>query len=159
MSEYGRQLKEKQKAKRIYGLMEKQFKKYYEKANSKKGNTGELLSRFLEKRLDNVVFRLGFASSRKQARQMVNHGLFFVNDKKVNIPSFEIKSGDIISIKKEKAAVKPFEKLGEKLKTKEFPSWLAMDTAELKGKITGEPQGDDLKMQFDPTLIVEFYSH
>lgn len=158
LSEYGRQLKEKQKAKRIYGIVEKQCRKYYVKAIGKKGNTGELFSRFLEKRFDNVIFRLGLASSRTQARQMVSHGFFKVNDKKVNIPSYEVKNGDIISIKKEKVSRKPFEKLDEKLKSKELPSWLSLDLAEMKGKVISDPRGDDLKMQFDPTLIVEFYS-
>lgn len=158
MTGYGVQLREKQKAKRLYGIMETQFRNYFQKAKKTKGDTSENLVRNLETRLDNVVYRLGYARSRAMARQMVSHGMFTVNDKKVNIPSFSVRPNDVIRIKGNKAAKKIFESLKDKLKKHETPSWLAMDSAKLEGKVLSAPAGDELKQIFDPKLIVEFYS-
>jgi len=155
---YGTQLREKQKAKRLYGLMETQFRNYFEKAKKEKGDTSENMVRHLEMRLDNVIYRLGFARSRSMARQMVSHGLFTVNDKKVNIPSYSVKPNDIIKINGTKSEKKIFESLKDKLKKQETPSWLMIDAAKLEGKVLSAPQGDELKQIFDPKLIVEFYS-
>ncbi len=158
LSPYGIQLREKQKAKRFYNVMERQFRNYYTKAMTQKGNTGETLIRFLEMRLDNAIYRLGFASTRRQARQMVNHALFEVNGKKVNIPSYQVRVGDEITIRENKKNKIIFENLGERLAKHDAPTWLHTDAAELSGKITSVPEGEELKQPFDTKLIVEFYS-
>lgn len=158
LSSYGLQLLEKQKAKAVYGLLEKQFSRYFEKASASKSNTSELMIQLLEKRLDNVVYRLGFAKTRKQARQLVGHGFVQVNGELVDIPSYGVKVGEEISVKeskKEKGIVKT---MAEFHKQTQIPKWLDSDIAALKGKITGEPQLDDVEKVFDPRLIVEFYS-
>lgn len=155
---YGTQLREKQKAKRIYGLLETQFRNYFEKASKKRGDTSEFLLQLLETRFDNVIYRLGFAKSRQQARQMVGHGLLFVNGKKVNIPSFQVKVGDLISIKPIAASKKIFQNLPQTLAKQEVPAWLALDAVKLEGKIVRKPTKDDLKTQFDLKMIIEFYS-
>lgn len=156
LSVYGQQLREKQKAKRIYGIMERQFRNYFKKAAAAPGNTGELLSRFLETRLDNVVYRLGFAKTRAQARQEVSHCMFLVNGEVVNIPSFQVRVGDTVEIRSNKAEKKVFKDLGDRLKTHTAPGWLHRE--EMKGKIVSLPSGEELKEAYDPTLIVEFYS-
>lgn len=158
VSSYGLQLREKQKAKRFYGVMERQFRNYFEKAIKHQGNTGELLVRSLELRLDNVVYRLGFAKSRRMARQMVNHGFFFVNGRLVDIPSFSVSIGDTITIKDNKQAKPIFEGVTEALTKNKVAGWLHMDIVSRTGKVTALPEGEDLKQIFDPTLIVEFYS-
>jgi len=155
---YGIQLREKQKAKRLYGLMETQFRNYFESSKKAQGDTSEFLVRHLETRLDNVIFRLGFARSRSQARQMVNHGLFTVNDRRVDIPSYSVRPGEIIKIKTTKTDKKIFENLKNNLKKHETPSWLLLDADKLEGKVLAYPAGDELKQPFDPKLIVEFYS-
>lgn len=155
-SVYGLQLREKQKAKRLYGVMEKQFRNYFTKAASQKGNTGENLSRLLEMRLDNAVYRLGLAKTRPQARQMVSHCMFLVNGERVNIPSYQVKVDDVIEIRANKQAKKLFSDLTDRLKTHTVPGWLHMEG--MKGKIVSIPAQEDLKEAFDPTLIVEFYS-
>jgi len=155
---YGIQLREKQKAKRLYGVMETQFRNYFESAKKLKGDTSEHLVRNLETRLDNVVYKLGFARSRAMARQMVSHGLLTVNDKKVNIPSYAVRTNDVIRIKDNKTSKKIFENLKDRLNKHETPSWLLLDANKLEGKILGMPEGDELKQLFDPKLIVEFYS-
>lgn len=156
VSAYGTQLREKQKAKRLYGIMEKQFRNYFEKSTRMTGNTGENLGRLLEMRLDNAVFRLGFAKTRPQARQMVSHAMFLVNGKKVNIASYQVGVGDIISIRDNKKEKKVFSDLGDRVKTHTVPGWLHLE--DLKGKIVSVPAGDDLKEAYDPKLIIEFYS-
>jgi small subunit ribosomal protein S4 len=158
ISGYGIQLREKQKAKRLYGVLETQFRNYFDKAKKLKGDTSELLVQLLEVRLDNVIYRLGYASSRSMARQMVSHGMFMVNGKKVNIPSYKVKTGDVITVRDNKANKKIFENIKERLKKHETPSWLSMDSDKLEGKVLSVPQGDELKQIFDPKLIVEFYS-
>ena len=157
VSVYGTQLREKQKAKRFYGVMEKQFRNYFEKAKKLSGNTGEQLSRLLEMRLDNTVYRMGFAKTRPQARQMTSHGMFLVNGVKVNIPSYQVRVGDIVEIRTNKKDKKVFTDLTDRLKSHTPPSWLIREDGN-KGKIVSIPQGEDLKEAFDPTLIVEFYS-
>jgi len=157
-SDYSLQLREKQKAKRLYNLLEKQFKITFNKANKQKGDTGENLLKILETRLDNVVYRLGFADSRSQARQLVSHGHFTVNDKKVNIPSYQVKTGDIIKIKQSSKKNKIFNNLDKKLKKVEIPSWLDFNSKELSGKVLHQPSKDDLEMKINTQMIVEFYS-
>lgn len=156
LSVFGQQLREKQKAKRLYGIMEKQFRNYFTKASRTQGNTGEQLCRLLELRLDNVVFRLGFAKTRPQARQMVSHGMFLVNGEKVNVPSYQVRTGDIVEIRANKAEKKVFGDLTDRLKSAIVPGWLHMEGG--KGKVVSVPAGEDLKEAFDPKLIVEFYS-
>jgi len=158
LSSYGLQLREKQKAKRLYNIMERQFRRYYEEARGKKGNTSDNLISILELRLDNAVYRLGFAKTRRQARQMVNHCFFTVNGKSVNIPSYAVRVGEEIAIKANKLKKKMVENLTEQMSKNEAPKWLHATPADLKGKIVSLPEGEDLKSVFDPTLIVELYS-
>jgi len=158
LSGYGVQLREKQKAKRLYNILEKQFRGYFKKAINQKGDTSESLVRFLETRLDNVIYRLGLATTRRQSRQMVNHGFFLVNGKKVDIPSYQIKIGDVISIRKNKTEKKIFESIKASKERVEMPSWLDFDAKAQEGKVLTMPSGDELKQIFDPKLIVEFYS-
>ena len=156
VSEYGLQLREKQKAKRAYGLLEKQFRGYYEMAERTKGKTGEVMLSLLERRLDNVAYRLGFGSSRAQARQIVNHGLLTVNGKKVNIPSYQVKIGDVISVKENKKDLDLFKELKD-LKIV-VPKWLEFNPAELSGKVVANPQREDIDLNIKEHLIVELYS-
>ncbi len=156
VSEYGLQLREKQKAKRAYGLLEKQFRGYYEMAERTKGKTGEVMLSLLERRLDNVAYRLGFGSSRAQARQIVNHGLLTVNGKKVNIPSYQVKIGDVIAVKENKRDLDLFKELKD-LKIV-VPKWLEFNPAELSGKVVANPQREDIDLNIKEHLIVELYS-
>ncbi|MFA6321980.1 MAG: 30S ribosomal protein S4 [Candidatus Buchananbacteria bacterium] len=158
LTEYGTQLREKQKAKRIYGIFERQFRNYYEKAVNQTGDSQENLRRLLEMRFDNVVYRMGFAKSRTQARQMVGHGMFFVNNKKVNIPSYQMKPKDQISINEHKIKSKNFVDLEKSLETKDTISWIHVDPKNLSAKILNAPKGDELQQTFNPRLIIEFYS-
>jgi small subunit ribosomal protein S4 len=155
---YGTQLREKQKAKRIYGILERQFNNYFKKAIKKKGDTSEFLLQLLEMRLDNVIYRLGLGKSRQQARQLVSHSLFVVNGKKVDIPSFQAKVGDIISIKPNAVKKKVFENLPQTIAKYEPPTWLSLDVAKLEGKVVRKPTKDDVKTPFDLKMIIEFYS-
>lgn len=155
-SEYALQLREKQKVKRAYGVLEKQFRKYYEEAERLKGKTGEVMLSLLERRLDNVVYRMGFAASRDQARQMVNHSLFTVNGKNVNIPSYQVKVGDVISVKESKQKLGLFTDLKDvKLVT---PKWLEVSLDKLSGKVIAVPQRDDIDLTIREHLIIELYS-
>jgi small subunit ribosomal protein S4 len=156
VSVYGQQLREKQKAKRLYGIMERQFRNYFTKATGMEGNTGENLGRLLETRLDNAVFRLGFAKTRPQARQMVSHCMFLVNGQRVNIASYTVKVDDVIEIRGNKKEKKVFSDLGDRIKTHTVPSWLHLE--DNKGKVVSIPAGEDLKEAYDPKLIIEFYS-
>ena len=158
LSNFAMQLREKQKAKRLYGVLEKQFRNYFAKATAMKGNTGDNLSQLLEMRLDNAVFRLGLAKTRPQARQLVSHALFMVNGKKVNIPSYHVRVNDEISIRDNKVGKGVFTDLDERLKNHQIPGWLHLDKASKKGKVVSIPAGEDLKEVYDPKLIVEFYS-
>ena len=156
VSEYGIQLREKQKVRRAYNLLEKQFKKYYFRAERMKGKTGEIMLSLLEKRLDNVVYRLGLASSRAQARQIVNHGMICVNDKNINIPSYEVKVGDVITIKENKRDYEQFKALREtKVVT---PKWLNFNAANLTGKVLANPEREDIDLNIKEHLIIEKYS-
>ncbi|MFA6587673.1 MAG: 30S ribosomal protein S4 [Patescibacteria group bacterium] len=157
LSEYGLQLAEKQKAKAIYGLLERQFRNYFIKAKSKKGDTGLLLLQLLEKRLDNVVYRLGLAMTHSQARQFVGHGFVLVNGKKVNIPSYSVKINDEISIiKKPKIRTQVTEKV--KTRREKPPAWLNIEPENLSGKILRLPEAEDVQQPLNLQLIVEYYS-
>lgn len=158
LTDYGVQLREKQKAKKIYRLMEKQFKNYFLKASKTKDNTENILLQLLEMRLDNVIFRANFVKSRNLARQLISHGHFLINNKKVNIPSCQVKVGDIISLKEKSQALKTFSNLKEQLKKTEPVSWLTIDPAKFEIKITDKPKLEEAKGEFDPKLIIEFYS-
>ncbi|EKD49568.1 MAG: hypothetical protein ACD_63C00106G0007 [uncultured bacterium] len=158
LSEYGSQLRAKQKIKKIYGILESQFKNYYLKSSRKRGVTGDLLLRFLESRLDNTVFRLGFAKSRIQARQLVDHGAISVNGKKVTIPSYQISSGDEIAIREAKGNKKYFKLLLKTISNKNIPGWLSLDVKNLKGKVIALPSREDIDMSVDTRLVVELYS-
>ena len=156
VSEYGLQLREKQKTKRIYGVQEGQFRKYYEMADRMKGVTGENMLSLLERRLDNVVYRMGIGASRKQARQIVNHGLITVNGKRVNIASYRVKAGDVIAIKENKQDNEMFKSLrGSKVV---MPKWVEFDTNTFVGKIVTLPTREDIDQDIKEQLIVELYS-
>ncbi|HPN96794.1 MAG TPA: 30S ribosomal protein S4 [Candidatus Moranbacteria bacterium] len=158
-SEYGMQLAVKQKIKRIYGVLEKQFRKHFDEVKGKKGITGDLLLRRLEMRLDNVVYRLGLAASRPQARQLVNHGLVSVNGKKVDIPSYKTRVGEVISVNSNKKGKNYFKNLDQIIKNKkDFPSWISFDASSLEGKIIKEPERDDAGINIDAQIVVEYYS-
>lgn len=158
LSSYGEQLKEKQKAKAIYGVLERQFANYFVKANRSGGNTAVHLVQYLELRLDNVVYRLGWAKTRRQARQMVGHGFVMINGERVDIPSFSVSIGDVVSIKPSKLEKEIVKNIPEAMHHSTLPSWIARDEKAITGKITAIPEREDLKQDFDPTLIVEFYS-
>ncbi|MDP8255515.1 MAG: 30S ribosomal protein S4 [Candidatus Alcyoniella australis] len=157
-SDYGIQLREKQKAKRIYGVLEKQFRQYFEKADKAKGVTGENLLRFLEGRLDNIVFRLGFSASRKQARQLVLHGHVRVNDRKVNIPSYQVREGDVVAIKSSSQKLQAIKDSVETIVRSGVPTWLELDTDHFNGTIKAIPTREDLGGMIQDHLIVELYS-
>ena len=157
-SEYSMQLTEKQKVKFIYGILEKQFRAYYEKAEKAEGKTGEELLSIVERRLDNVVFRLGLAATRREARQLVNHAHFTVNGKKVNIPSYIVKVGDVIEVKEKSRSTEKFKVLAEQMKDVIAPKWLDVDVAAMSAKVTAIPQRDDVDFPFEEQLIIELYS-
>ncbi|MDR0819452.1 MAG: 30S ribosomal protein S4 [Oscillospiraceae bacterium] len=158
VSEYGTQLREKQKAKRYYGLLEKQFRGYFDIASRMKGQTGENLLSLLESRLDNAVYRLGFAMSRPEARQLVNHGHFTVNGRKVNIPSFLLKPGQTIALKEKSRALEKFKGSLEANASRTPPKWLEFDRENYAAKVTGTPQKEDIDLPIEEHLIVELYS-
>jgi small subunit ribosomal protein S4 len=157
-SEYGLQLNEKQKVKFIYGVLEKQFRKYYVMATKKQGITGEMLLQILETRLDNVVFRLGLANTRREARQIVNHGHIMVNGQKVDIPSYLVKQGDVISVKEKSKNSVRIKEIVETNAARVTPKWLDMDKNTLTGKVVTLPQRDDIDYEVEEHLIVELYS-
>jgi small subunit ribosomal protein S4 len=157
-SDYGTQLIEKQKAKKQYLLNEKQFRILFDMAAKKRGNTEELLLQLLELRLDNVVYRSGMGASRSESRQLVNHGHFTVNGRGVNIPSFKVKQGDIIKLKQKSQRSKKFANLAAKLKKAEIPGWLFVTADDFSVKALHEPAAKDLRVNFSPQVIVEFYS-
>ena len=158
LSEYGTQLREKQKAKIAYGILERQFEIYFNKALKQAGVTGHNLLKLLETRLDNIVFRLGFAETRAQARQLVNHGFFEVNGKKVDIASFHVKTGDIVSMREVKQKKAYAEKLKEKLKSFKTLDWLELNPQKMSGKLLSSPEVDSLGLDINTQLIVEHYS-
>ena len=157
-SEYGLQLNEKQKVKFIYGVLEKQFHAYYEKAERKQGITGEILLQELERRLDNVVFRMGFANTRREARQLVNHAHFTVNGKRVNIPSYQVKPGDVVAVSEKSRSTTKFKSLLEENGKKACPKWIEKANDSFEGKIVAMPARDDIDYDVAEHLIVELYS-
>lgn len=157
-SEYGLQLREKQKVKRIYGLVEKQFRLTFEKAERMKGVTGNNLVGLLERRLDNVAYRLGFANSRNEARQLVRHRHFLVNGKPVNVPSFTVKKGDVIEVTEKSKKVTRIQAALEGLKRREVPQWLESDASSFRGRVRDLPARDDVTAPMEERLIVELYS-
>ena len=158
MSEYGLQLREKQKAKFIYGVLEKPFRNYYEKADRKKGMTGENLMTMLESRLDNVVFRLGFARTRREARQVVDHKHVLVNGKSVNIPSYLVKAGDVIEIREKSKSLQRYKDSVEVTAGRISPEWLDQDLEALKGTVKALPTREQIDVPVNEMLIVELYS-
>ena len=157
-SDYGNQLREKQKVKRIYGILEKQFRKYFQKADQIRGNTGENLIVLLEKRLDNVVFRMGFGSTRAESRQLVSHKAVVVNGQLVNIPSFSVKPGDVVSIReKSKKQARVVDSL-QLLQQSGFPSWVAVDPSKMEGVFKQAPDRADVAQDVNESMIVELYS-
>jgi small subunit ribosomal protein S4 len=158
ISDYGIQLREKQKAKRIYGVLEKQFRSYYVKADKQKGITGTNLLILLERRLDNIVYRMGFASSRDQARQLVRHNHFTVNGKTVNIPSFQVKKGDVVEVKEKGRKIPVILEARETFVRREIPGWLEIDGDNFRGVVKAFPSREELTMPLNEQLIVELYS-
>lgn len=158
ISEYGLQLREKQKVKRIYGVLEKQFAHYFDLAEKQKGITGSNLLTILETRLDNVVYRLGLAASRKEARQLVQHEHFLVNGKKVNVPSFLTKDGDTIEVKEKSRKSPKFKEIVETTENRAIAPWLSADLDTLSGKVIGRPTREDIDVEIAEHLIVELYS-
>jgi len=158
LSEYGTQLREKQKARRYYGVLESQFHKYYEMAAARKGVTGDNLLAILESRLDNVVYRLGFAMSRPEARQLVRHGHFTVNGKKVDIPSYLVRPGEVIALKDASKTMDKFKGNLEANGSRKPPKWLDFDQTNLVAKVIGAPEREDIDLPIEEHLIVELYS-
>jgi small subunit ribosomal protein S4 len=158
VSSYGTQLREKQKVRRIYGILEKQFRGYFEKADRMKGVTGENLLSLLEKRLDNIVYRLGFASSRSEARILVRHGHFTVNGKKVNIPSYQVKIGDVVELREKSRAINVINEALEAVARRGIPQWLELDKESFKGTVKANVNREDLTTPIQEQLIVELYS-
>ncbi|QOR34603.1 30S ribosomal protein S4 [Clostridium sp. 'deep sea'] len=158
VSDYGLQLRAKQKARRIYGVLEKQFRAYYEEAAKVRGVTGEVLIQILESRLDNMVFRAGFAASRSQARQLVRHGHFTVNGKKVNIPSYRMKAEDVIDVREKSRSSVIMKDIAEALQDRTIPEWLDVDKAQLACKVVRLPERAEINIPVEEHLIVERYS-
>ena len=158
MSEYGLQLREKQKAKFIYGVLEKPFRNYYEKADKMKGMTGENLMTMLESRLDNVVFRMGFARTRREARQVVGHKHIFVNGKCINLPSYRVKAGDVVEVKESSKSIQRFKDIMEVTAGRLTPEWVVVDKEALKGTVSALPRREQIDVPVDEMLIVELYS-
>ena len=157
-SDYALQLREKQKAKETYGVLEKQFKNYFHMAEKKKGVTGSILLQLLERRLDNVVYRLGFASNRRQARQLVLHCHFTVNEKRVNIPSYLVRPGDIIGLREKSRKLSIIEENVSKIEHRGLPSWVEVDASNLQGKVLHSPAREEIQLPVQEQLIIELYS-
>jgi small subunit ribosomal protein S4 len=158
MGEFGIQLREKQKVRRVYGVLERQFRNYFREAETHEGVTGEALLRSLETRLDNVVFRLGFASSRAQARQLVNHGHFAVNGVPTDVASYALKPGDRVEVRESHRSREAFKVIRETLRSHTAPDWLALDAAKLSGSIATLPRRDQMPLDLSEQLVVEYYS-
>jgi small subunit ribosomal protein S4 len=157
-SDYGIQLREKQKVRNSYGLLEKQFRKYYETASRRKGVTGEVLLQLLERRLDNVAFRLGFADNRRQARQLVNHGFVLVNGRRVNIPSFLVKEGDTVEVSEAGRKIPSVTDSVSKAVHRGIPGWVELDSENFRGKVSHLPSRDEIPITAQEQLIIELYS-
>jgi len=158
MGDFGIQLREKQKMRRVYGVLERQFRNYYREAESTTGVTGEALLQRLETRLDNVVFRLGFAASRAQARQLVAHGHFAVNGTATNVPSYSLKPGDRVEVRESRRGREAFKIVKETLKAHTAPDWLSLDAAKLAGSVASVPRRDQMPLDLAEQLVVEYYS-
>ena len=158
ISEYGTQLREKQKIRRMYGVLERQFRNYFAKAEQRTGMTGENLLRMLEMRLDNVVYRMGFAASRPQARQLVSHGHFAVNGRPTNVPSFGVKVGDRIEVRDSRRSREYFKVAPETMKAAQIPEWVSADPTKLSGTVLAEPAREQMPLEFNEQLVVEYYS-
>jgi len=158
VGEYGMQLREKQKVRRVYAVLERQFKNYFDAAESRPGVTGENLLRLLELRLDNIVFRMGFASSRAASRQLVNHGHFAVNGRPTNIASHQLRPGDRIEVRASRTGREPFKLAKETLRSHQPPEWLSVDPAKLAGTIIDQPRRDQMPLDLNEQLVVEYYS-
>ena len=158
VSEHGMQLKEKKRARSIYGVLERQFYSYYEEASQKSGVTGEHLLQFLERRLDNVVYRLGFAESRAQARQAIRHRHMTVNDRRVDIPSFRVKEGDVIGWTERARNTELYKIIVADLRRKPLPKWLSLDAEAVTGKVEALPEPSEMDVKVDDRMIVEFYA-
>jgi len=155
---YGIQLREKQKVKRTYGVLENQFRRYFEAADRQKGITGQLLLQMLERRLDNVVYRLGFATSRAQGRQLVRHGHFTVNGRKVDIPSYQIRQGEVVAVKASSVENVTIQHAVEEVKGRGIPEWLTMEATGLAGRVSQLPTREQINLPVEEQLIVELYS-
>lgn len=158
ISDYGIQLREKQKARKSYGLVERQFRKYFRGAEKQKGITGEVLLQCLERRLDNVVFRMGFAINRREARQMITHGHFNVNGRKINIPSYLVKAGDIVEVKETSRDIPSISDNLSKIEHRGLPGWVEVDSSNFRGKVLHIPSREEMQLPFQEQLIVELYS-
>jgi small subunit ribosomal protein S4 len=158
MSDFGTQLREKQKIRRVYQVMERQFRRYFDAAEARPGVTGENLLRLLETRLDNVVFRMGFASSRPQARQLVSHGHFTVNGRQVTVPSFQIREGDKVEVREASRKTDYFKDIKDPLRGAARPDWLTVDADRLAGTIAALPRRDQMPLELNEQLVVEYYS-
>jgi small subunit ribosomal protein S4 len=158
VSEFGLQLREKQKVRKTYSIMEKQFRNYFAKASKRKGMTGEELLRMLEMRLDNVVYRMGLARSRAEARQLVSHGHFTVNGRPTNIPSYPTKAGDKVEVRESRRGREYFKTASETVKAAQIPDWVSVDAAKLTGSILTEPAREQMPQEFNEQLVVEYYS-
>lgn len=158
LSNYAQQLREKQKVKRIYGLMEKQFRNYFLKASKSKGVTGKTLLQLLERRLDNVIFQMRLATSRQEARQIVNHGFVYVNGQRVNVPSFLVKAADAVEVRLKQKNLKNIRENIETSQERSVPAWLEVDFENLKGKVVRLPDREDIRLPIREQLIVELYS-
>ena len=158
LSDYGIQLREKQKVRRIYGLVEKQFRNSFHAAERSKGITGEVLLQLLECRLDNVVYRMGFSANRREARQLINHGHFRVNGRSVNIPSYTVRAGDIVQVKESSRDMKSIQENMAKAEHRGLSPWLEMDSAQFRGKVLHIPSREEIQLPVQEQLIVELYS-
>ena len=158
MGDFGIQLREKQKVRRVYGVLERQFRNYFREAETHVGVTGEALLQSLETRLDNVVFRLGFGSSRAQARQLVGHGHFAVNGVPTNVPSYAMKPGDRVEVRESRRSREAFKVVRETLKSHQAPDWLSLDAAKLSGTVSSLPRRDQMPLDLSEQLVVEYYS-
>jgi len=158
VSDYGVQLREKQKVRRVYNVLERQFQGYFEKAEARPGVTGENLLRLLETRLDNVVFRMGFATSRAQARQLVGHRHFAVNGQAITIASYQVRPGDRVEVRERSRASGPFRQARETLRGAQVPDWLTIEPEKLAGTVTGQPRRDQMPLELNEQLVVEYYS-
>lgn len=158
MSDYAVQLREKQKVRRMYGILEEQFRAYFQRADMKKGVTGDNLLIFLERRMDNVVYRMGFANSRNQARQLVRHGVFTLNGRRVTVPSIQVKEGDVVGIREQNRNSPIIKEAQQVIARRGCPAWLEVDGENLKGKVNAMPTREDIQFPINEQLIVELYS-